>query len=138
MTLAAIILLPLAAGSAAAWLLRRRGLTAVALASACVAASALALLVWHAPRVYSGEVLVQRWTWLPELGLDLSLRLDGFALLFALLILGIGSSSSLYARWYLADEDAYGRFYASLWSSWRRCSASCSPTTCSCSSSSGS
>ena len=114
MTLAAIILLPLLVGSAAAWLLRRRGLTAVAVASACVAAAALALLAWHAPRIYSGEVLVQRWTWLPELGLDLALRLDGFGLMFAFLILGIGLLVILYARYYLTEEDAYGRLYALL------------------------
>jgi multicomponent K+:H+ antiporter subunit A len=114
MTLAPIILLPLLAGCAAAWLLRRRGLTAVAVASACVAAAALALLAWHAPRVYAGGVFVQSWAWLPELGLNLSLRLDGLGLMFAILILGIGLLVILYARYYLTEEDAYGRFFALL------------------------
>ena len=114
MTLAAIILLPLVAGCAAACLLRRRGLVAVAGAVACVAGAAFALLAWHAPRVYDGEIIVQSWEWLPHLGLNLSLRLDGLGLMFALLILGIGLLIILYARYYLTESDAYGRFYALL------------------------
>jgi multicomponent K+:H+ antiporter subunit A len=93
--------------------LKRRGIGAVAVACGAVTATALAVLFWHAAQ-YRGVPIVQTWAWLPELGLNLSFRLDGLALLFALLILGIGLLIILYARYYLSEEEAYGRFYALL------------------------
>jgi multicomponent K+:H+ antiporter subunit A len=53
--------------------------------------------------------------WLPALGLDLGLRLDGLAWLFALLITGIGALVVLYAAWYLdPDDDPSRRFFVFL------------------------
>ncbi|GGW83216.1 monovalent cation/H+ antiporter subunit A [Alteromonas halophila] len=51
---------------------------------------------------------------MPSAGLTLSLRVDGLALLFALLILGIGLLIIFYARYYLSANEAVGRFYAYL------------------------
>ncbi|SDL59027.1 multicomponent K+:H+ antiporter subunit A [Pseudomonas indica] len=88
--------------------------------SACAAGAALApmiglvLLLSMQPEVFAGEVLRLRVTWLPELGLNLSLRLDGLGFLFALLILGIGLLVILYARYYLAKKEPMGRFFAFL------------------------
>ncbi len=79
-----------------------------------VACSALALLVAPAWAVMQGETLVWQLPWLPALGLTLSFRLDGLALLFVLMILGIGLLVILYARWYLSERDPMGRFYAYL------------------------
>jgi multicomponent K+:H+ antiporter subunit A len=42
------------------------------------------------------------------------MRLDGLALMFALLILGIGLLIIFYARYYLSEKEAVGRFYAYL------------------------
>ncbi len=50
--------------------------------------------------------------WVPSLGLELAFRLDGLSVLFNLLILGIGLLILLYAHYYLAPEEPYGRFYA--------------------------
>ncbi|MBW7921662.1 MAG: monovalent cation/H+ antiporter subunit A [Rubellimicrobium sp.] len=52
--------------------------------------------------------------WAPSAGLDLAFRLDGFAWLFAALILGIGILVVLYARYYLAPTDSAPRFHALL------------------------
>lgn len=52
--------------------------------------------------------------WMPQLGLTLSLRLDGLSLLFCGLVLGIGLLVITYARYYLADEDHRDRFFAFL------------------------
>lgn len=52
--------------------------------------------------------------WIPELGLNLSFRLDGFSWLFALLVLAIGLLIVLYARYYMADYGGLPRFYALL------------------------
>jgi len=113
MTLAGIILLPLL-GALLPPLCMRLGRTACAWSAALIAGAALALLLGLVPRVFAGESLLASLPWLPALGLNLSLRLDGLGLLFALLILGIGLLVILYARYYLSERDPMGRFYGLL------------------------
>src|SRR6185312_9426861 len=48
-----------------------------------------------------GAVLHTVVPWLPSLGLDLVLRVDGLAWLFLLLICGIGLLVAVYARYYM-------------------------------------
>lgn len=79
-----------------------------------VALSAIVLLIPGLIDVFAGQVLIQRLSWIPMVGLDLVFRLDGLGLLFALLILGIGLLIILYARYYLSAKDDMGRFYAYL------------------------
>ena len=57
---------------------------------------------------------VQTVSWVPSIGVDLVLRLDGFSMLFALLITGIAALVVLYAGSYFADKPATdrGRFIA--------------------------
>lgn len=76
--------------------------------------SALLLLVPAIPLLFSGETLLQTWQWVPSIGLYFSFRLDGLALLFALLILMIGLLIIIYARYYLNKQDSMGRFFAYL------------------------
>ncbi|KAA2212131.1 monovalent cation/H+ antiporter subunit A [Teichococcus oryzae] len=52
--------------------------------------------------------------WVPELGLNLILRMDGFASVFAVMIAGIGFLVVLYARYYMSQEDPIPRFFAFL------------------------
>ncbi len=66
------------------------------------------------PAIAAGQVQVESWPWVPQLGLALSWRLDGLSLLFAILITGIGALVTLYAGWYLAKHPLLGRFYAFL------------------------
>jgi multicomponent K+:H+ antiporter subunit A len=113
MILPIIILLPLLA-AAASLLAQRRGFTAAAWAAALPVGASFALLVGEVPEVLVGERLLISRPWLPELGFNLSFRLDGLGLLFALLILGIGLLVILYARYYMAPEDRIGRLYALL------------------------
>ena len=47
--------------------------------------------------------------WVPTLGIDLTIRLDGFSLLFALLISGIGTLVALYAASYMDEKPAFTR-----------------------------
>lgn len=91
--------------------LSRNQQTAVALATPLMGLLLLAPLI---PSVLQGEVLQQQWQWLPLLGLQWTLRLDALALLFILLILGIGLLVIFYARYYLSPKDPMGRFYACL------------------------
>jgi multicomponent K+:H+ antiporter subunit A len=109
-----IILLPLAAGPIAALAGARVGRKGAAWGVAAVTAAALTLAIGAAREVFRGETPAARWAWLPEAGLNLSLRMDGLAALFTLLILGIGLLVILYARYYLSEKDSLGRFYATL------------------------
>ena len=113
MQLALIVLLPFA-GAILPALMIRVGRNACAIATGCVTATALLLLLVQAPRVFAGEVVTARWEWLPRLGLDVDFFLDGLAFLFAGLILAIGLLIIVYARAYLDKRDPMGRFYVFL------------------------
>ena len=82
--------------------------------AAAANAAGLGLLLAQAPAVFDGAALTWSMPWIPSLGLDLSFRLDGLGLLFALLILAIGLLVVLYAAYYLSDEPRLNRFYALL------------------------
>ncbi|MHB2266547.1 hydrogen gas-evolving membrane-bound hydrogenase subunit E [Aliihoeflea sp. PC F10.4] len=68
----------------------------------------------HLPDVAGGQAIVQSVEWAPSLGIDLAFRLDGFSLLFTLLITGIGALVVIYAGAYFAEKPASegGRFIA--------------------------
>lgn len=112
-TLLFAVLTPFAGAALAAWVARFGRLKAAWLA-AIVTLLALAQLVPGAAAAFGGATLIERLPWLPAVGLMLAFRLDGLALLFALLILGIGLLIILYARYYLSERDGMGRFYAYL------------------------
>ncbi len=109
-----IVLLPLLLGTAATgWLgTRARGLTA--LVAGGVTAASLGLLLQQAPAVFAGEVVHNRWDWVPEIGLNLSFRLDGLSLMFAGLILFIGLMIVTYAHFYLSAKDSVAKFYSEM------------------------
>jgi multicomponent Na+:H+ antiporter subunit A len=65
-------------------------------------------------QISAGEVFSFTYTWVPSLGVDLGFRLDGLALLFLLLITGIGSLVFFYTTYYLKGHLKLGRFYAYL------------------------
>ncbi len=88
--------------------------TLLACGAAALPALALALLFDPARKVFAGETLHSTLTWIPSLDLSLAFRLDGLALLFAILVLGIGLLVILYARYYLSAKEKAGRFYAYL------------------------
>ena len=113
MNLLFLTLLPFL-GAALTTFISRLGRLHVAWMAGLVTLLALAGLGALAAAPFAGHTLIQRWRWLPALGLDISFRLDGLGLLFALLILGIGLLIVLYARYYLSVRDGMGRFYAYL------------------------
>ncbi|WP_086479512.1 monovalent cation/H+ antiporter subunit A [Oceanospirillum sanctuarii] len=88
--------------------------SACAFLTAGLPALALVLVLQLAPQVFEGETVRQSFGWIPQMGLELAFRLDGLALLFTLLILGIGLLVVLYARYYLSEKDSMGKFYAYL------------------------
>jgi multicomponent K+:H+ antiporter subunit A len=113
MELLLIILLPLI-GAIVAPLGERFGLNACAWIAALGPLFALLIVAAHIPALIEHQLFFFHQAWLPQLGLDFSLRLDGLGMIFALLILIIGLLVILYARYYLAEEDSLGRLYALL------------------------
>ena len=79
-----------------------------------VAASSLGLLLMHAPVVMQGETVHLFARWVPEIGMNLGLKLDGLSLMFAMLITGMGLLIIVYADSYLGKDDPVGKFYSTL------------------------
>ena len=103
MLLLLIVALPFL-GLALPLLAERGGRQLCTLAAALAPMLALVLLLAQMDAVFSGQLLRAGFEWLPGLGLNPGLRLDGLGFLFALLILGIGLLVILYARYYLGEE----------------------------------
>ncbi|WP_216083782.1 Na+/H+ antiporter subunit A [Paenibacillus riograndensis] len=65
--------------------------------------------------VQSGENTVATVAWMPSLGIDITLVLDGLSLLFALLITGMGALVVLYSIYYLEKRmESIHNFYMYL------------------------
>jgi multicomponent K+:H+ antiporter subunit A len=107
-----VVLLPLLLGTVLTAVsgAQRRVLTAGV--AGLVTAASLGLLLSYAPVVFGGAPVMEHWTWIPSLGLDITFRLDGLSLMFAGLILFIGLCIVLYAAYYLAPEDSAPKFYS--------------------------
>jgi len=85
MSLLIILLLPFA-GSAVAALLPTNARNLESLWAATVALAVVVPLALRYPQVADGGVVMERLRWLPGLGVDLVVRLDGFAWMFAMLL----------------------------------------------------
>jgi multicomponent K+:H+ antiporter subunit A len=99
---AAVAMLPRVSRATSAWLAGSAPLLGLALLGAMT------------PAVLAGQVPRVSHAWLPQIGLDFTLRLDGLAWMFALLVLAIGALVVMYARYYLSERDSVPRFYAYL------------------------
>ncbi len=66
------------------------------------------------PGLSGGEVHQLTVPWVPSLGLNFVLRVDGFAWLFLVLVCGIGALVCLYARYYMSPDDPVPTFFALL------------------------
>lgn len=109
-----IIFLPLILGTIlVSWLKHfSRGVTA--LGAIGVSLTSFILLLTQAKPVFNGQVLLEHWHWLPQVGINLSFRLDALGLIFALLITGIGTLIYIYAYYYLSPKNSLSKLYALL------------------------
>ena len=113
MQLLSLLILPFV-GSVVTASLPTRARTALASVTGVISVVAAASLISLFGQVQGGRVMQETYAWIPSLGLDLILRLDGFAWMFAVLVTVIGALVSLYARYYMSPEDPVARFYAYL------------------------
>jgi multicomponent Na+:H+ antiporter subunit A len=71
--------------------------------------------LWQIAAIQSGKSLSATIPWIPSLGVNFTVYLDGLGLLFALLITGIGSLVVLYSIYYLDKyKEALTSFYVYL------------------------
>jgi len=113
MSLALLLALPFI-GSAIAALLPSNARNAESTWSAAIAAAALVRVAVMFPQVRNGGVIRETIAWIPSAGLDFTIRVDGFAWMFAMLVTGIGLLVILYARYYMSPDDPVPRFFAFL------------------------
>ncbi len=113
MSLLFLFSLPLV-GSAVAALLPTNARNLVSLWAAAVALVVAVQLAVLYPDISAGTVVTERLAWVPSLGIDVVVRLDGFAWMFAMLVSGMGLLVTIYARYYLSADDPAARFYSLL------------------------
>lgn len=113
MSLFLIVALPFF-GALLPGLMNSAGRQACAGVTFTVSLAAFVGLLTNLPAVMAGELVTARVDWIPALGLNFTLMLDGLGFFFALLILGIGLLIIAYARSYLAREDNMGEFFTYL------------------------
>lgn len=67
------------------------------------------------PDIQAGNITMSTVSWIPSMGINISLVLDGLSLLFTLLITGVGALVVLYSIYYLSKRtEAIGHFYIYL------------------------
>lgn len=74
----------------------------------------LLLLAGLAGPALDGQVIRASVDWVPSLGLSVGLRLDGFAWMFATLVMGIGLMVVIYGHFYMEGKSGLPRFFALL------------------------
>ncbi|QXH79108.1 monovalent cation/H+ antiporter subunit A [Pseudomonas salmasensis] len=111
MSLIVLLLLPFI-GSCLAALLPHNARNTESLLAGLVALVGTIQVALLYPQIAHGGVIREELMWLPSLGLNFVLRMDGFAWLFSMLVLGIGTLVSLYARYYMSPDDPVPRFFA--------------------------
>ena len=113
MSLFLIVALPFL-GALLPGLMNSAGRSATAGVTFMVSFLAFVGLLTNLPAVWAGEVITARIDWMPLLGLNVTLMLDGLGFFFAMLILGIGLLIITYGRFYLSREDNMGEFFTYL------------------------
>jgi multicomponent K+:H+ antiporter subunit A len=101
-------------GSAVAALLPTNARNLESFWAAVIAGLVAAQLAWLYPEISAGGVVSERLAWMPSMGIDIIVRLDGFAWMFAMLVSGMGLLVIVYARYYLSPDDPAARFYSLL------------------------
>src|ERR1051325_9986636 len=104
MSLFFVILLPLL-GSALAAALPTRARNAAPVLAALMSLVGLVRMAMLFPEIGNGRVVREEIVWLPSFGINLVARVDGFAWMFAMLVLGIGLLVILYSRSHLSSAD---------------------------------
>ena len=66
------------------------------------------------PNIQSGSNIYKPLNFMPRIGMNFDVYIDGLGLLFAILISGIGTLVVLYSIGYLSQDEKLGNFYIYL------------------------
>ena len=88
---------------------KRRGATVAFVSALSTAAGFAVFFSLQIPGVSAGVPLLFSAEWIPRLGVNFALRLDGLSLLFSLLISGIGVLVVLYSHGYFKKHSDHAR-----------------------------
>jgi len=67
------------------------------------------------PVVLAGETVTETFSWIPQLGLSLSMRIDTLSWVMTLIVTGVGALVMIYCRWYFDGKTSgVGMFSATL------------------------
>lgn len=113
MLLLTLVVLPFIGGLVAG-LLPANARNREAYLAGLIALVGIVIASWCYPAVSQGEVLRYEVGWIPELGLNFVLRMDGFAWMFSMLITVVGLLVVVYARYYMSPQDPVPRFFSFL------------------------
>jgi multicomponent Na+:H+ antiporter subunit A len=106
----AILVLFAVVSAAMPWITRRLRTRAFFVAALVPLAAFIHTLV-AGPTVLAGSELVERYSWIPELDVAISARLDTLSWVLALVVTGVGTLVLLYCvRYFGRDEPSLGRF----------------------------
>ena len=109
--LALILALPFA-GSLCAALLPANARNAESWLAGLISLICTILVAALYPYVAAGEVIRLDLPWAPALGLHFTLRMDGYAWLFSLIVSVMATLIVLYARYYMSPQDPVPRFFS--------------------------
>ncbi len=106
-----VLLLPFF-GSVLTALLPTRARTMLAGIAGLVSTAAAACVISLFPTIRDGVTIRETLPWVPSIGLELVLRMDGLAWMFAVVVTVVGALVCLYARYYMSPEDPVARFFS--------------------------
>lgn len=113
-TLLLILLLLPFAGSVIAACMPANARNREAILASVIALSGVMVAACLYPQIGAGEIVHYRAVWMPAYGVDFTLRMDGLAWIFVMLVLVIGLLVTLYARYYMSPKDPVPRFFSFL------------------------
>jgi multicomponent Na+:H+ antiporter subunit A len=96
------------------WLIKRIGARAFFVA-ALLPIAAFIDAARRGPEVLSGGIPFESYTWIPQLDIALSMRMDTLAWIMTLIVTGVGALVMIYCRWYFDGKKVgVGQFAAVL------------------------
>ena len=114
MSLIVLLLLPFI-GSCLAAVLPHNARNTESLLAGLVALIGVVQVALLYPQIAHGGVIREEFMWLPSLGLNFVLRMDGFAWLFSMLVLGIGTLVSIMIPYSIALSILWTLFLLAFW-----------------------
>lgn len=74
------------------------------LVAAVVPIAAFVHTAWQTPAVLAGNIPFETYTWIPDLAVQVSMRMDVLSWVMSLIVTGVGALVMIYCRWYFAGK----------------------------------